>query len=204
VIDMSTSSPAAAREISRRLAEKDIGYVDAPVTGAKARAEAGTLVVMAGGTPADVDEARRITAPTAEKLWDAGPVGAGQLFKLANNVLGFLNVMAVTEALALVRAHGADLGQAVELFLGGTGRSLALELYGPWLAEQRFDVGVAAAVARKDLGEALSTAAEAGCRLPGTTVLEQLYGELLAEPGHAQAACHAIFHQMLSGAANGA
>jgi 3-hydroxyisobutyrate dehydrogenase-like beta-hydroxyacid dehydrogenase len=112
--------------------------------------------------------------------------------------------MAVTEALALVHAHGADLRQAVEVFQGGTGRSLALELYGPWLAEQRFDVGVAATVARKDLGEALATAAEAGCRLPGTAALEQIYGEMLAAAEDNRVACHAIFGRMLSGEANGA
>jgi 3-hydroxyisobutyrate dehydrogenase-like beta-hydroxyacid dehydrogenase len=204
VIDMSTSSPAAAREVSRRLAEYDVHYVDAPVTGARARAEDGTLVVMAGGSPADVDEARQITAPMAHTLKHVGPVGSGQLLKLANNVLGFLNVMAVTEALALVSAHGADLVQAVELFSGGTGRSLALELYGPWLAEQRFDVGVAASVARKDLGEALGAAAEVGCRLPGTATLEHLYADLLTGVDDDQVPCHAIFGRMLSGEANGA
>jgi 3-hydroxyisobutyrate dehydrogenase-like beta-hydroxyacid dehydrogenase len=204
VIDMSTSSPAAAQAVSARLAGQDIRYVDAPVTGARARAEDGTLVIMAGGSAADVAEARQVTAPMAEALRHVGPVGSGQLLKLANNVLGFLNIMAVTEALALVHAHGADLWQAVELFQGGTGRSLALELYGPWLAEQRFDVGVAATVARKDLGEALVTAAEAGCRLPGTAALEQVYAEMLGGTEDDRVACHAIFGRMLSGKANGA
>jgi 3-hydroxyisobutyrate dehydrogenase-like beta-hydroxyacid dehydrogenase len=204
VIDMSTSSPAAAQAVSTRLAGQDIRYVDAPVTGARARAEDGTLVIMAGGSAADVAEARAVTAPMAQDLRHVGPVGSGQLLKLANNVLGFLNIMAVTEALALVHAHGADLRQAVEVFQGGTGRSLALELYGPWLAEQRFDVGVAATVARKDLGEALATAAEAGCRLPGTAALEQSYAELLGGSEDGWVACHAIFGRMLSGEANGA
>ncbi|MGW3626993.1 NAD(P)-dependent oxidoreductase [Streptomyces sp. NPDC000880] len=204
VTDMSTSSPGAAREISCRLAERGIRYVDAPVTGARARAENGTLVIMAGGSEADVAEARQITAPMAQTLRHVGPVGSGQLLKLANNVLGFLNISAVAEALALVRAHGADPQQAVELFLGGTGRSLALELYGPWLAEQRFDVGVAATVAHKDLGEALATAAEAGCRLPGTAALQQSYADLLGSTDDDWVACHAIFGQLLSGEANGA
>ncbi|MDT7723737.1 MAG: 3-hydroxyisobutyrate dehydrogenase [Actinomycetota bacterium] len=204
VIDMSTSSPALAQAVSARLGAQDIRYVDAPVTGARARAEDGTLVIMAGGSEVDVAEARDVTAPMAKDLRHVGPVGSGQLLKLANNVLGFLNVMAVTEALALVHAHGADLRQAVEVFQGGTGRSLALELYGPWLAEQRFDVGVAATVARKDLGEALATAAEAGCRLPGTAALEQSYAELLGGTEDNWVACHAIFGRMLSGEANGA
>jgi 3-hydroxyisobutyrate dehydrogenase-like beta-hydroxyacid dehydrogenase len=204
VIDMSTSSPAAARTISDRLAGRGIRYVDAPVTGARARAEDGTLVVMAGGSLADVAEARQVTAPMAQALRHVGPVGSGQLLKLANNVLGFLNVMAVTEALALVHAHGADLREAVEVFLGGTGRSLALELYGPWLAEQRFDVGVAAAVARKDLGEALTTAAEAGCLLPGTATLEQVFASLLQDSPGEWVACHAMFGALVRGTANGA
>lgn len=201
VVDMSTTSPAFAEQTAARLAHAGIRYVDAPVTGAAPRAQAGTLTLMAGGDQADLDVAEQVAAPFTSTFRRVGSVSSGQLFKLANNVLGFINIIGVVEALALVDAAGGDVEAAVEVFLEGTGRSAALEVYGPLLAQGRYDQGVSARVAAKDLGEALQAGQEVSCRLPVAQAVQAAYEEALtAGPEEAPAPCHAVYRRLFPGA----
>lgn len=195
VIDMSTTSPKHARRCADRLVERELGFLDAPVSGARPRAEAGTLALMVGGDAATFAAVRDLLEPTAATIEHVGPTGAGQLVKLAGNVIGFGTVAAVCEGLGLIAAAGGDLKKALQVIAKGTAQSEILSVYGPLLLRGQLDGSVTVAVARKDLQAALDAAAEAGIELPGSRELALRYASLV-ERGEGHRGCQAIFGEL--------
>jgi 3-hydroxyisobutyrate dehydrogenase len=131
VIDASTVSPEATRSFAARLAERGVGFVDAPVSGGSEGARNGTLSIMVGGAAADVERARPVLAAIGRTITHVGPVGAGQTCKLVNQILVVVNMLAVSEALMLASAGGLDLATAIEAVEGGAGGSWMLSNRGP-------------------------------------------------------------------------
>lgn len=127
-VDMSTIGPTAARAIGGRLAERDLRFVDAPVTGSSPRAEAGTLTIMAGGQAADVERARALFEAMGETIVHAGDLGQGQMVKLINNALAAANAIALGQALLAGRATGADLDALLAVMGAGSAGSAMLDL----------------------------------------------------------------------------
>lgn len=123
VVAMATIGPAAAREVAGVVASRGFAYVDAPVTGGVARAEAGTLAIIASGAAAALDRAAPILAPlgTTYRVGDAP--GVAQLVKLVNQLLVFVHLAVTGEAMAMGRAAGVDLRQLYEVLSHGAGRS---------------------------------------------------------------------------------
>jgi 3-hydroxyisobutyrate dehydrogenase-like beta-hydroxyacid dehydrogenase len=127
-VDMSTIGPRAARRIAERLAERGIGFMDAPVTGSSPKAEDGTLTIMAGGSQQAFERARPVFEAMGELIVHVGDVGQGQLVKVINNAVAAANATVVAEALLAGKLAGADLDALVTVMRAGSGASAMLEL----------------------------------------------------------------------------
>lgn len=166
VLDTSTIAPAAARRFAAAAAARGLDYLDAPVSGGPAGAAAGTLAVMLGGTEAAVAKARPVLAHLAARVVHVGGPGAGQVAKLANNLLVATHLMAAAEALRMADAAGVPPAALLPVLNAATGRSAATEVNWPrWIEGGAFDSGFAAGLMRKDVGLALDLAREAGTPL---------------------------------------
>ena len=178
VVDMASIKPAEARDHAQRLQALGVQHVDAPVSGGTVAAEAGTLAIMAGGEAADLARA----LPVLQHLGTTthvGPHGAGQLAKLANQMIVGITIGAVAEALLLCAKGGADMAKVREAIGGGFAQSRILELHGQRMIERDFAPRGSMTVQRKDMRNALATAAELGFEAPITTLFERLYDEAI-------------------------
>ncbi len=172
-VDCSTIGAAAARRVGAALAERGVRFVDAPVTGSSPRAEDGTLTIMAGGEPADVERARPFLAAMGRLVVHAGPLGDGQVVKLINNAVAAVNAAMVGEALVAAGAAGVDLDALVEVMAAGSGGSAMLDLKagpmraGDWTPLFRL------AHMLKDLDLCLAEGEAAGAPLPLTAQVRE-------------------------------
>lgn len=176
VVDMSSIQPRQAREHAARLQAQGVHHLDAPVSGGTVGAEAGTLAIMAGGDAADFERAR----PLLERLGrptHVGPHGAGQLAKLANQMIVGITIGAVAEALLLCEKGGANMAKVREAISGGFADSRILQLHGQRMVERDFAKRAAITVQLKDMRNALATAGEIGFEAPITRLFEQLYAQ---------------------------
>jgi 2-hydroxy-3-oxopropionate reductase len=179
VIDMSSIKPSEAREHAQKLAELGIAHLDAPVSGGTVGAEAGTLAVMAGGEAGDFARAQPVLQVFG-RATHVGPHGAGQLAKLANQMIVGITIGAVAEALLLCEKGGADMGKVKEAISGGFAESRVLQVHGQRMVERDFAPRARMSVQLKDLRNALATAADMGFEAPVTTLFEQLYAQAIA------------------------
>ena len=179
VVDMASIKPAEAREHARRLQALGRGHLDAPVSGGTVGAEQGTLAIMAGGAADDFARA----APVFQVLGRAthvGPEGAGQLAKLANQMIVGITIGAVAEALLMAAKGGADMAKVREAIGGGFAESRILQLHGQRMVERDFVPRARMTVQLKDMRNALETAADLGFEAPITGLFESLYAQGVA------------------------
>lgn len=179
VVDMSSIKPAEARDHAARLNALGLRYLDAPVSGGTIGAEQGTLAIMAGGSEADFAAAQAVLAVFGRST-RVGPNGAGQLAKLANQMIVGITIGAVAEALLLCEKGGADMAQVKAAITGGFADSRILQVHGQRMVERDFAPRGRMTVQLKDMRNALSTAAELGFDAPVTTALESLYAQGVA------------------------
>ena len=175
-IDMSSIKPIEARDHAARLSELGVNYLDAPVSGGTVGAEQGTLAIMAGGNATDFARALPVFAHLG-RATHVGPTGAGQLAKLANQMIVGITIGAVAEALLLCERGGADMAMVKEAISGGFAESRVLQVHGQRMVERDFAPRARMAVQLKDLRNALSTAQEIGFDAPITRLFEQLNAE---------------------------
>lgn len=179
VLDMSSIEPAMARLHAQRVARQQGGYLDAPVSGGTRGAEAGSLSIMAGGSEDDFDRAKRVFA-TIGRATHIGPVGSGQLAKLANQAIVGITIGAVSEALLLAAKGGARPEKVREALLGGFAGSKILEQHGERMLERNFEPGAPARIQLKDLRMILDEARAEGLTLPLSQRVFEEYRALLA------------------------
>jgi 3-hydroxyisobutyrate dehydrogenase-like beta-hydroxyacid dehydrogenase len=179
VIDMASIQPREARDHAARLSERQLRHLDAPVSGGTVGAEAGTLAIMVGGKAEDFEAARPIFAPLG-RATHVGPHGAGQLAKLANQMIVGISIGAVAEALLLCAKGGADPAKVREAITGGFADSRILQLHGQRMVERDFAARGKMTVQLKDMRNALATAQEIGFDAPITALFEQLYADGVA------------------------
>lgn len=177
VIDMSSIPPRLARRHAERLAERGIAQLDAPVSGGTGGAAAGTLAIMVGGKESDFERLKTLFEPLGNATY-VGPSGAGQLAKLANQIIVGVTIGAVAEALLLASAGGADPGAVRNALRGGFADSRILTEHGRRMLERNFVPGGAVHNQLKDLDTALDAAAELGLTLPILTRVRELYRQL--------------------------
>ncbi|MBV2352446.1 NAD(P)-dependent oxidoreductase [Synechococcus sp. HK05] len=183
VIDCSTIGPATSRRLAAALAERQVGYIDAPVTGGTEGAKAGTLSVLVGGDSQHLERARPLLEVIGGRITHFGPVGSGQEAKAVNQVLVAGSYAAVAEALQLAERLGLDRHQVVEALKGGAAGSWALEHRSTQMINDHYPLGFKLALHRKDLGIALEAAAAQHLELPVTEQVAAMEDALLAS-GH--------------------
>jgi len=173
-IDMSSISPRVSRELAARAAAAGAELLDAPVSGGDKGAIAGTLSIMVGGSDAGFARAFPILQAMGKTIVHCGPAGAGQVVKLANQVVVAIVIEAVCEALVLGAKAGVDPQRIVEVLQGGLAATKVLEMRGPNFLAGTFDPGFRIRLHLKDLKNALEAARENGVVLPLTAAVEQL------------------------------
>jgi 3-hydroxyisobutyrate dehydrogenase-like beta-hydroxyacid dehydrogenase len=178
LVDMSSIKPVEARDHAARLSELQVDYLDAPVSGGTVGAEQGTLAIMVGGKAAHLDRASAVFKVFG-RATHVGPIGAGQLTKLANQMIVGATIGVVAEALLLCERGGADMGKVKEAITGGFADSRILQVHGQRMVERDFAPRGRMSVQIKDLRNALATAQEVGFDAPITALFEQLYREAI-------------------------
>ena len=181
LVDMTTSDPALAVEVSSAAADRDVHALDAPVSGGDLGARNGTLSIMVGG-PADVLESvRPLLSLLGTTIVHQGGHGAGQRTKLVNQVLVAGNMVAVSEALVYAHRSGLDVAQVLASVTNGAAGSWALSNLAPRVVAGDFAPGFMVDHLVKDLGLALAEAERAGLTLPGLALAHELYQALQAQ-----------------------
>ena len=178
-IDMASIQPREARAHAEQLQARGVACLDAPVSGGTVGAEAGTLAIMVGGHATDYERALPVFAALG-RATHVGPHGAGQLAKLANQMIVGITIGAVAEALLLAAKGGADMAKVREAISGGFADSRSLQVHGQRMLERDFAPRGRVGVQLKDMRNALATAQELGFDAPVTALLESLYAQAAA------------------------
>ncbi len=173
-IDMSTIDPDTAKRVGLAVQEKRCGFLDAPVSGGKNGAEAGTLSIMVGGNEADVARAKPVFEVIGKSIVHCGPVGHGQLTKLCNQIICGLNLLAISEAMVFAGKAGLDPCVMLEAVSKGAAGSWAVDNLGTRMAKRDFDPMFMIDLQQKDLRHALDTARNLKLPLPGCSLVHQL------------------------------
>ncbi len=179
VIDMSSIEPGVARGHAARIEALGGDYLDAPVSGGTRGAEAGTLSIMVGGDDEAFVRAAEVFQPMGA-VTHIGPVGSGQLAKLANQAIVGITIGAVSEALLLAAKGGARPEKVREALLGGFAGSKILEQHGERMLQRNFEPGAPARIQLKDLRMILDEARSEGLTLPLSQRVFEEYRALLA------------------------
>jgi 3-hydroxyisobutyrate dehydrogenase-like beta-hydroxyacid dehydrogenase len=174
-IDMSTIAPGASVSIGERLREGGVGFVDAPVSGSRPKAEDGTLTIMAGGSDADFARARPVLEGMGKLIVHVGPQGHGSLVKLINNTLAAINAAALGEALELARTAGVNTDALREVVAASSGASTMLELKAGPMLEHDFEPLFKLEHMLKDVRHYLDAAGEQGLSRSLAAAAEALY-----------------------------
>ena len=183
VIDCSTIAPESTREFGRRLAERGIGMVDAPVSGGSEGARLGTLTMFVGGADQDVARARPVLEAMGKTITHLGPLGSGQAGKAVNQVILGGAYLGLAEGLILGLKAGLDPKPLVAALSGGSAQSWALTNRSGNMIADQYPLGFRLSLHRKDLGIALALAGELGVMLPLGMLVATLEDRLLAA-GH--------------------
>lgn len=194
VIDMSSIAPLASREIHDELAKKDIALLDAPVSGGEPKAIEGTLSVMVGGDKELFEKCFDIMKAMAGSVVHTGDIGAGNVTKLANQVIVALNIAAMAEALTLATKAGVNPDLVYQAIRGGLAGSTVLDAKAPMVMERNFKPGFRIDLHIKDLANALDTSHGVGAQLPLTAAVMEMMQALRADglgtADHSALACY--------------
>jgi 2-hydroxy-3-oxopropionate reductase len=183
VIDMSTVSPALARELAAAGGERGVAVLDAPVSGGDVGAREGTLSIMAGGEAADVERARPVFAALGSRVTHCGPAGSGQVVKACNQVLVAVIFAGLSEALVLGSKLGVDPATLLDAVGGGMAGNRIMEVRRDNFLRHDFTPGFKVDLHHKDLEIALGAAGEADVPLPLSAEVQQMFRQLRAA-GH--------------------
>ncbi len=194
VIDMSSIAPLVSREVASALAEKGVDMLDAPVSGGEPKAIDGTLSVMVGGDKAIFARCYDIMKSMAGSVVHTGDVGAGNVTKLANQVIVALNIAAMSEALVLATKAGVNPDLVFQAIRGGLAGSTVLDAKAPMVMDRNFKPGFRIDLHIKDLTNALDTSHSIGAQLPLTAAVMEMMQALKADglgtSDHSALACY--------------
>jgi 3-hydroxyisobutyrate dehydrogenase-like beta-hydroxyacid dehydrogenase len=175
VIDMSTIAPTAVTSIAKRLAEKNIAFMDAPVSGSSPKAEDATLTIMVGASDADFKRALPLLESMGELIVHCGPLGHGQMVKLLNNTLAATNAAALAEAIAVAEKADLDMEALVKVVAASSGNSTMVGLKAEPMIEHKFDPLFKLDHMLKDVRHCLNAAQELGAKTPVSEAAKTLY-----------------------------
>lgn len=183
VIDMSSISPTATKDFALKVNALGCDYLDAPVSGGEIGAKNAALTIMIGGPQAAFDRALPLFQVMGKNITLVGENGAGQVTKVANQIIVALNIEAVAEALVFASKAGADPAKVRAALMGGFANSRILEVHAERMINRSFAPGFRIALHQKDLNLALQSAKELGVALPNTASAQQLFSAVAAMGG---------------------
>jgi 3-hydroxyisobutyrate dehydrogenase len=176
LVEMTTADPSETRAIAALVAARGATLIDAPVSGGVRGARAGTLAIMVGGETALLERVRPMLAAMGDKIFHAGPVGAGHAIKLVNNTCSAVALVMTAEAVAVAAKAGVDPARAVEIIQASSGKSNATETKFPrFILNGAFDAGFAVRLMAKDLAGFERLARETGVDSKLATTTAELY-----------------------------
>lgn len=175
IVDLSTIGSVAAKEIGQKLQQRQLRFMDAPVSGGDIGAQQGTLTIMVGGNPTDFAECKPLLAAMGTNITLCGDVGSGQAVKMCNQILASLCMVGLCEAMQLAKHQGIDPNLIVEVCGTGAAGSWALSNLGGKIINQDYDPGFAIKHIVKDLKLVQSVSQTSGTSLPGTELADRLF-----------------------------
>jgi 3-hydroxyisobutyrate dehydrogenase-like beta-hydroxyacid dehydrogenase len=185
IVDTSTMDYLETREFADKLAERDIGFIDAPVSGMEARAIEGTLTAMCGGKTETLEKVRPFLSCVANNILHMGDAGSGQLSKLINQLLFDINCAAIAEVLPMAVKLGIDPEKIGKIINSGTGRSYASEFFIPRILKNNFSDGYPLQHAYKDIDAGAKVSATHNIPMPVLAAASATYQmALLKGHGH--------------------
>ncbi len=182
-IDNTTASAEVARELAAEAEKRGFFFLDAPVSGGQAGAENGVLTVMVGGADDVFETAKPVISAFARMVGLMGPVGAGQLTKMINQICIAGLVQGLAEAIHFSKKSGLDVEKVVDVISKGAAGSWQMENRHKTMNAGKYDFGFAVDWMRKDLGICLAEADRNGAKLPVTALVDQFYKDVQAMGG---------------------
>jgi 3-hydroxyisobutyrate dehydrogenase-like beta-hydroxyacid dehydrogenase len=182
-VDHSTVSATVARELSVLAAERELEFIDAPVSGGQQGAEQGVLTVMCGAQPAVFDRVKPVVEHYARSVQLLGPVGSGQLCKMVNQICIAGLLQGLSEGLHFAQQVGLDAHQVVETISKGAAQSWQMDNRYKTMLAGEYDHGFAVDWMRKDLAIALQEAAAHNVPLTVTELVDRFYADIQASGG---------------------
>jgi 3-hydroxyisobutyrate dehydrogenase-like beta-hydroxyacid dehydrogenase len=183
LVDHTTCSARLSRELHADARGRGLHFIDAPVSGGQAGAEAGKLTVMCGGDAEPFEQASTVAAAYAKAVTLIGPSGSGQLAKMVNQLCIAGVVQGLAEGIEFGARAGLDMALVLQVISKGAAQSWQMENRGETMVQDRFDFGFAVDWMRKDLGLCLDEARRNGSTLPLAALVDQFYAELQAMGG---------------------
>ncbi|MGE1061322.1 2-hydroxy-3-oxopropionate reductase [Megasphaera paucivorans] len=175
LIDMSSIAPLVSREVAAELDKIGVEMLDAPVSGGEPKAIDGTMSVMVGGKQEIFDSYYDVMKSMAGSVVRCGEIGAGNITKLANQIIVAINIAAVSEAFTLAQAAGVEPNLVYEAIRGGLAGSTVLDAKGPMMMDRNFNPGFRINLHIKDLNNVIETSHNLGLALPLVTqVMEEM------------------------------
>ena len=174
LVDMSSIAPLASREVAAELAKKGVEMLDAPVSGGEPKAIDGTLAIMVGGKEAIFEGVKDVLLKMGASAVLCGDIGAGNVTKLANQIIVALNIAAMSEAFVLATKAGVDPERVFNAIKGGLAGSTVLNAKAPMVLEGNYKPGFRIELHIKDLQNALDTANENGTPIPLTAQIMEI------------------------------
>lgn len=178
LVDHTTASADLARELQAVCKARQIGFLDAPVSGGQAGAELGQLTIMVGGELSTFNKAQPVMSVYGKSVRLMGPCGAGQLTKMANQICIAGVLQGLSEALHFSDRAGLDTANVIEAISQGAAQSWQMDNRSKTMIQGEFDFGFAVDWMRKDLGLVLDAGDRAGASLPLTALVDQFYGDV--------------------------
>ncbi len=181
VVDMSSISPMVSQKVGAVCAEKGVEFIDAPVSGGEPKAIDGTLAIMCGGDAKVFQKVEPILKSMGSSVLLTGPVGAGNVTKLANQIMVACNIAAMGEALVLATRAGLDPEVVFNAVKGGLAGSTVLNAKAPMVISRNFKPGFRIRLHQKDLRNALLAGESMKVPLPLTSLVQQILMSLMNE-----------------------
>lgn len=208
ILDCSTIDVATVKKVSAAAIDRGLRFLDAPVSGGVAAAQAGTLTFMCGGSAEHFALAETALAAMGKNIFHAGDCGAGQVAKMCNNMLLAVHMIGTAEALQMGVNNGLDAKVLSDIMLASSGRNWSLELYNPYPgvlpnvpSSNEYKPGFMAKLMAKDLGLAMDNSQASGSKVPMGELAHKLYGQF-NDAGNSERDFSAVI-EMLQSAGHG-
>ena len=179
IIDMSSIAPSMSQKIFQECAKEGVEMMDAPVSGGEPGAINATLAIMVGGKQELFDQCYDLLSVMGSNVVLTGDIGAGNITKLANQIIVAANIEALSEAMVLAQKAGVDPERVFNAIRGGLAGSTVMEAKAPMMLDRNFRAGFRIRLHQKDLRNVLQTAQELNVPLPVTALLQQMLGSLV-------------------------